>query len=533
MLRLRERSFEGASIRVYISASGSAASGRCVAERRNRPSYSVILQFFRRIGISTVVSTRSDKRYDLIVIGSGPAGEKGTLTGALLGKRVALVEREPFVGGASVNTGTLPSKTLRETALALSGLRFRDLHGVDLSLRREATIRDLMYHAGHVKRSARERIWDSLQLDTVDVHRGDGSFVGPHEVRVTPRDGEPVLIEGDYILVATGSSPLRPPDFAFDDRRVHDSDEILRLDHLPKTMAVVGAGVIGSEYACTFAALGVEVHVIDGRDRLMPFLDSDISAALHQGMEELGITFHWSEQVTRCTVDHLEYVELECASGNEIRVDGVLVAAGRTGNTETLNLDAAGIATLPKGRIEVDECYRTSVKHIYAAGDVIGFPALAATSAEQARYAVAHAFGTANLSGILPLLPTGIYTIPELSMVGETEDSLRGKGIEYVVGRADYASNSRGEIIGDHNGFLKLLFRWSDMKLLGVHIIGEQATELIHAGMMVMLAGGGADIFDQACFNVPTLSDLYKLATSKALLARNGNREPVVTGTGS
>lgn len=478
------------------------------------------------------MSTEREHTYDLIVIGSGPAGEKGALTAALLGKSVALVEREPHLGGASVNTGTLPSKTLRETALALSGLRFRDLHGVDLSLRREATIRDLMHHEGHVKRSARERIWASLQLDNVHVYRGEGSFAGPHTVCAAPRGGEPVMLHAGHILIATGSSPVHPPGFAFDHDRVHDSDDILELGKLPKTMAVVGAGVIGSEYACTFAALGVEVHVIDGRGRLMPFLDGEIGAALQRGMEELGIAFHWREQVTRCSADHPEHVELECASGTVMRLDGVLVAAGRTGNTHTLNLEAAGVATARKGRIEVDDCYRTNVSHIYAAGDVIGFPALAATSAEQARFAVSHAFGAAGGGGIPPLLPTGIYTIPEVSMVGETEEALREKGIDYAIGRADYAANSRGEIIGEHNGFLKLLFRRSDMKLLGVHIIGEQATELVHAGMMVMLAEGGADTFDRACFNVPTLSDLYKLATAKALLERKGATEPAASEAG-
>lgn len=473
------------------------------------------------------------KSYDLVVIGSGPAGEKGALTAALLGKRVALVERDPFVGGASANTGTLPSKTLRETALALSGLRFRQLHGVDLSLRREATIRDLMHHEGHVKQSARERIWASLQVNNIDVHSGTASFLDPHTVEVVGEAGERAALRADHVLIATGSSPVHPPGFAFEDDRIHDSDEILSLHRLPKSMAVVGAGVIGAEYACTFAALGVHVHVIDGRDALLPFLDREVSEALLEGMKQLGIVFHWKEQVTRCAVAEDECVGVECASGFAMRFEGVLVAAGRKSNTESLNLQAAGIVPGVKGVIEVDEFFSTSAAHIYAAGDVIGFPALAATSAEQARFAIAHAFRVPGASAMAPLLPTGIYTIPELSMVGETEESLRAQGLDYVAGRADYASNSRGEIIGERNGFLKLLFRREDMRLLGVHIIGEQATELIHIGMMVMLGGGGAGLLDCACFNVPTLADLYKLATARALRQKDGIAEPAASGTGS
>ena len=460
------------------------------------------------------------EKYDLIVIGSGPAGEKGALTAALLGKRVALIERDPYVGGASVNTGTIPSKTLRESALALSGLRFRDLHGVDLSLRREATIRDLMYHEHNVQRHARERIWESLQLSNIHVYRGSGAFTGPHTVRVD-RDGtDPVTLEGDFILIATGSSPVHPPGFAFEDDRIHDSDEILTLEKLPRSMAVVGAGVIGSEYACTFAALGVQVHVIDGRDALLPFLDHELSEALLDGMKQLGIVFHWKEQVTTCSLEEAGCVLVECASGFNMRFEGVLVAAGRKSNTESLNLAAAGVTPGPKGVIQVDEFFATGVPHVLAAGDVIGFPALAATSAEQARYAVAHAFRSPGAIAMAPLLPTGIYTIPELSALGETEESLKSKGVDYVAGRADYIANARGEIIGERMGFLKLLFRRADMRLLGVHIIGEQATELIHIGMMAMLSEAGAEVFERACFNVPTLSDLYKLATAQALQRR-------------
>lgn len=459
------------------------------------------------------------QHYDLVVIGSGPAGEKGATTAALLGKRVALIEKDSAVGGASTNTGTLPSKTLRETALALSGLRARDLFGVDLSLRREATIRDLMYHEGHVKQNMRRRVRENLSQGNTQVYQGMARFADPHTIELQSGPDAGMRLTADVILLATGSAPVRPPLFPFEDDRVHDSDEILQLDRVPKSLAVIGAGVIGSEYACTFAALGTEVCLIDGRDSLLPFLDREVAAALVTAMEDLGIVFHWREQVVQCDVSEPAEVLLTCASGRTLRVDGVLVAAGRTSNTTSLNLSAAGITPGPRGVLTVDEQYRTSVPHIYAAGDVIGFPALASTSAEQARAAMHHAFG-GGTRRLAHLLPTGIYTIPEASMVGETEEALRARGEEYVVGCAPYGASSRGEIIGDRNGFLKLLFRRADMRLLGVHVIGEQATELVHIGLMAMLTRSGAELFQEACFNVPTLGDLYKTATLEALMSR-------------
>jgi len=460
--------------------------------------------------------------YDLVVIGSGPAGEKGAATAAAFGRKVALVERNPALGGASANTGTLPSKTLRETALALSGLRARDLFGVDLSLRREATVRDFMYHESRVKNAERVRVRETLRHGKVDLYAGTGSFVDPHTVVVSNGVDPPIRLTAEKILIATGSSPIRPKEFFFEDPRVHDSDEVLEIERLPRTMAVIGAGVIGSEYACTFAALGCEVHLVDGREILMPFLDREISAALEQALGRLRIQFHKREKVVRCTCsdDRCAEVEVHCESGLELRVEQVLVAAGRASNTTSLNLAAAGVAPGPKGVLCVNSFYQTSVPHIYAAGDVIGFPALSATSAEQGRVAMCHAFDLQFKETMAPLLPTGIYTIPEVSMAGETEESLRQKGAAYVVGRAAYSDNARGQIIGDRSGLLKLLFRAGDMSLLGVHVIGEQASEVVHIGMIAMLAGQGADLLARACFNYPTLGDLYKTATYDALLAR-------------
>ncbi|HBY63257.1 MAG TPA: Si-specific NAD(P)(+) transhydrogenase [Solibacterales bacterium] len=372
-----------------------------------------------------------------------------------------------------------------------------------------------------MKRRERHRVWETLRLSNVEVFRGSGRFEGPHAVSVSNGSEEPVLLTGEKILIATGSSPVHPPGFEFEDPRVHDSDEILELDRVPASLAVVGAGVIGSEYACTFAALGVEVHLIDGRDRLLPFLDVDISNALEKAMRGLGVEFHWKEQVLECSTMDPDQVELACSSGRRFRLDGVLVAAGRKSNTASLNLEAAGIEPGPRGVIVVDSAFRTSVHHIYAAGDVIGFPALASTSSEQARFAMAHAFDPNLELTLAPLLPTGIYTIPEVSMVGETEASLKKQGVDYIAAVAPYSENSRGGIVGDRTGLLKLLFRRGDLKLLGVHAIGEQATELVHIGLMAMLTGQTAKIFVEACFNVPTLGDLYKQAALKAVMAEH------------
>ncbi len=471
--------------------------------------------------------------YDLVVIGSGPAGENGAATACSFGKRVAMVERSPQIGGASTNTGTLPSKTLRETALAISGLRARDLYGVDLSIRRQATVADFMFHEHHVTANERRRVEQGLIRHGVTLYQGLASFVDPHTLRVvrTGKDtadaqaenGE-ILLRGDVILIATGSSPFRPAGFPFEHDRVHDSDEVLQLAQLPRSMAVVGAGVIGCEYACTFAALGSKVWIIDGRDELLPFLDNEVSCALEAAMrKQLGIEFLWSRTVTHCDAPADGEIKLSLDPEGNLVADAVLVAAGRSSNTDRLNLAAAGLSPGPRGLLQVNGQYQTSVPHIYAAGDVIGFPALASTSAKQARAAIFRAFRPHVETESSPLLPTGIYTIPEVAMVGATEESLQAQKIEYVIGRALYADSARGEIIGDETGFLKLLFRRADMGLLGVHILGEHATELVHIGLMAMLTGGTVDLFQRACFNFPTLGDLYQNAASDALRQRAGS----------
>ncbi len=454
--------------------------------------------------------------YDLIVIGSGPAGEKGALTAAFFGKKVALVEKHALVGGAVANTGTLPSKTLRETALALSGLRARELYGVDLSLGREATVTDFMHHEKIVAANERARIHQYLKQLHVTLIHGTAAFVDAHTLRVNGEGGESTL-RADTILIATGSSPFRPKGFDFADDRICDSDEILHLARMPRTMVVVGGGVIGSEYACTFATLGTKVHVVDGRGSLLPMLDAEVSAALSRAMEGLGIVFHWNERVTACDAPPGGGdVTVHLSSGAVLKADTVLVAAGRTSNTESLGLEAAGVMLGNRGLIPVNAQYRTNVPHIYAAGDVVGAPALAATGVEQARVAMSHAFDLGFKSELAPILPYGIYTIPEVSMAGETEASLQEKKIDYVAGRALYRENARGQIIGDRHGFLKLLFRRSDMKLLGIHVIGEQASELIHVGLAAMLMDAGWDLFNRTCFNYPTLGVMYQRAAYDA-----------------
>jgi NAD(P) transhydrogenase len=454
--------------------------------------------------------------HDLIVIGAGPAGEKGAVTAAVFGKNVAIIERDRRVGGAATNTGTLPSKTLRETALALSGLKARSLYGVDLSLRRQATVGDFMFHEERVTANERSRILGHLARPGIELIHGEASFVDAHTVRVA---GTPErLLRGDVILIATGSAPARPAEFPFDHPRVADSDEVLCLDRLPTSLAVIGAGVIGSEYACTFAALGAEVHVIDGRSILLPFLDRELSQALTAAMEKLGIVFHWGERVQRCEAPETGDVVLHLASGARLATDTVLVAAGRDSSTAGLNLHAAGVTTGQRGMITVDKGYRTNVPHIYAVGDVIGFPALASTSMEQARVAMCHAFDVTLKEEISPILPTGIYTIPEVSSVGATEEELKAQGVDYVAGRSFYRQNPRGEIIGDTDGFLKLLFRRGDGRLLGVHAMGENSTEIIHIGLMAILTGSDWTVFNRACFNYPTLGDLYKDAMHVALV---------------
>ena len=450
-------------------------------------------------------------RYDLVVIGSGPAGEKGAAQAAYFGKRVALVEREPHVGGAGINTGTVPSKTLRETALYFSGLRQRGLYGVDYSVKPDLTVHDFMYREQEVVRSLREVVNANIARHEIDLVRGQAVFEDPHTVRVGQR-----RLHGDVILIATGSVPTRPAGVPFTDRRVHDSDEILAMTRLPRSLVVVGAGVIGCEYATIFAALGIGVTLIDGRERLLAFLDGEVANRLREQMQRLGIDVRLGERVIHYATD-ADSIRLDLKSGDALKTDAVLIAAGRVANVAGLALERAGVAVNDRGLLSVNERYQTDVPHIYAAGDVIGFPALASTSMEQARVAMVHAFDLKYKTAVAPIFPLAVYTIPEVAMVGETEESCRDKQIDYCVGRALYRTNARGQISGDLGGELKLVFRYPDKTLLGVHVIGESAAELVHVGLMVLQAGGTIDTFINTVFNYPSLGETYKYAAYDGL----------------
>ena len=455
--------------------------------------------------------------YDLIVIGSGPAGEKGAAQAAYFGKRVAIVEQAPEVGGTGINTGTIPSKTLRETALYFSGLHQRGLYGVDHRVAKDLTVNDFLYREREVVRSLGSLVLQNIERHHIDLVHGRASFEDPHTIRVQRGERQQdLLLHADVILIATGSVPSRPRNVSFDDPRLYDSDTILRMDQMPRSIAVVGAGVIGCEYTTIFGALGLEVTLIDGRDRLLGFLDGEISERLKQHMEALDVSVRLGEEVTQVQ-PRPDALYATLRSGVTLSVDCVLFAAGRAGNTTGLGLEKVGIPVNDRGLIAVNERYQTRVSHIYAAGDVIGFPALAATSMEQARVAMVHAFDLKYKARVAPLFPLAVYSIPEVAMVGETEESCRGKSVDYCVGRASYRQNARGQIAGDLNGLVKLVFRREDKKLLGVHIIGLAASELVHIGLMVLQTGGTIDTFIDSVFNYPTVGEAYKYAAYDGL----------------
>ncbi len=454
--------------------------------------------------------------FDLIVIGSGPAGEKGAAQAAYFGKRVALIERRGELGGAGVNTGTVPSKSLRESALYFSGLRQRGLYGIDYSLREGLTVQDFMHRKDAVVSAERRKIASNLAAHKIELVAGTARFEDAHTVIVTAENSATRILHGEVILIATGSKPHRPPEIPFDDKSIFDSDSILTMDRIPKSMIVVGGGVIGCEYSSIFTAMGVEVTLIDGRERLLPFLDAEISELLRARLASLGLKFFFQER-PKSTERTVGGVRMTLASGKVVEAETALFAAGRRGAVEGIHLEKAGLAINPRGSIDVNDQYQTGVLHIYAAGDVIGFPALASTSMEQGRVAMCHAFGFPYKQRLASQLPMGIYTIPEISAVGETEESCKEKKIKYEVGRAKYANNARGQIVGDSAGILKLIFRPDNKQLLGVQILGESATELIHLGMAVLESGGTIDTFIGLVFNFPTLSELYKYAAYDGL----------------
>ncbi len=470
----------------------------------------------------------STEHYDLVVIGSGPAGEKGAAQAAYFGKRVCLIERAPKPGGAAVNTGTIPSKTLRETALYFSGLRQRGLYGVDVSVKRDITIGDFMHRERAVIESEWKLIAENLEKHGIVTIQGAARFVDAHTLEVTRFGLEPRHISGDVILIATGSSPQAPVGYELDNEIIVDSDSLLTLERIPESMLVIGGGVIGCEYACIFAALGVRVTIVNSRPRLLGHLDKDISDAIRQSMTaRLSISVHSNVEVKEVVVsDGRAHVTL--TDGVELHTDCVLVSTGRIGNSSALDLKSVGVKCNERGFILVDKQYRTAVSNIYAAGDVIGFPALASASMEQARVAICNAFDLKYKRAVSETLPYGVWTIPEIATVGETEESLRIKEVDYEIGRSSYRINPRAQILGDVEGFVKLIFDPHDQRVLGVTIVGENACELIHLGMAVIASGGSLDYFIQAAFNFPSLSDAYKYAAYDGLqrLQRRHARMP-------
>jgi NAD(P) transhydrogenase len=454
--------------------------------------------------------------WDLVVIGSGPAGEKGAAQAAYFGKRVALVEGAPELGGAGVNTGTIPSKTLRETALYFSGLRQRGLYGIDYSIKTDITVPDFMFRKEDVVRHLRGLIEKNLERHKIERITGWASFEDPTTLRVKAEGAPDRLLSAPVFLIATGSYPNWPDKTPKDQLRLYDSDSILEMDEIPRSMAVVGAGVIGCEYATMFRAMGIEVTLIGGQDRLLPFLDYEIGERLRMQVELLGLHVVLKETVDEVVLTHPQVI-LRLKGGDEVVVDRVLFATGRMGRTEGLGLDKAGLQAGPRGHLKVNEHYQTAVPNIYAAGDVIGFPALASTSMEQGRVAVCHAFGLEYKRQVSTLLPMAVYTIPEIAGIGETEETCTEKKIPYCVGRAYYEGNARGQITGDLSGLVKLVFASEDRKLLGVHILGEMASELVHVGQGCLHFGGTIDYFIQAVFNYPTLAEAYKYAAYDGL----------------
>lgn len=462
-------------------------------------------------------------KYDLVIVGGGPGGEKAAVAAGYFGRRVALVEQaKAGPGGAAVHTGTLPSKTLRETSLYMVGFRRRELYkGIELDYQRAGhSAEDLMCRLPRIQRTQARQIRQNLARHGVDLIEGRGVVVDQNHVRV----GEQTL-EADYLLIATGSSPRRPAMFDFNDEDVYDSDSLLHIDEVPETLAVIGGGVIGSEYACVFATLGVRIQIIESRHHVLSFLDDEVSDALQTAMGRLGIEFHLNNGVESLVRDG-DKLKLTLASGKVMKVDKVLVSAGRVGNSQGIGLEEAGVELDQRKRILVNEHFKTSVDSIYAVGDVIGRPALASASMEQGRMAVAHMFGLSVPPRDWAALPAGIYTIPEAASVGATEEQLIEEGVPYVAGRSPMSQNARGQIVGDVDGFVKLLFHKETRKLLGAHLVCEWATELIHLGQAVMRLGGGVDYFVESVLTYPSLTAAYKYAAYDALgqLAKAGEK---------
>jgi NAD(P) transhydrogenase len=459
-------------------------------------------------------------KYDLVVIGSGPAGEKAAVKAAYFGKKVALIEKEVNYGGAGVQTGTIPSKTLKESALHFSGVYKKGIYGLDYQFSHKATVNDFMFRKDVVSQAIGNEVYDNLDRHQVDIINGTAQFISSHQINIKAKDGDSTIIEAKYIIIATGSYPFHPEHIPFDGTRIHDSNTILNIKKFPASMLVVGAGVIASEYATIYAAMGVKVILVNNRSTVLNFADKEISEAIKDEMSKSGITFYDNTDVRRidvpASVKGPLIIELE--SEEQFEVDMFLFAAGRNGNTKALSLNNAGLVAGKRELIEVNENYQTLVPHIYAVGDVIGFPALASTSMDQGRMAIGHMFAAGDLENVSNIFPFGIYTIPEISMVGLTEEEAKEAKIDYCIGRSYYNNIARARIkMDDDPGFMKLIFDKKTKVILGVHIIGQLATEIIHYGLTLVKDKRTVNDIISTVFNYPTLHDLYKYAAYDGL----------------
>ncbi len=461
----------------------------------------------------------SEFDYDLLVIGSGPGGHRAALQAAKMNKKVAIVEKKAAVGGVSVNLGTIPSKTLREAVLELSGYHEKSFYGQSFTVKQNITIEDLFNRTDHVIRHEIDVLRDQMGRNGVELIGATASFSDSHTVSLESADGRGTrVVTAKNIVIAVGTHATQSPDIPFDGKDIFTSDDVLSLDRLPRTLIVVGGGVIGLEYTSIFAALGIRVTLVDKHSRLLPFVDEEIVDGLIYHLREKRVTLRLGEEVS--AVNELEenadgHVRLRLASGKTIAAEKALYSIGRTGNTARLNLEAAGLQADNRGRLKVNQSYQTEIPHIYAVGDVIGFPSLASTSMEQGRLAASHAFGL-EAHSFPELFPYGIYAIPEISMCGRTEEELTEAGVPYEIGKARFREIARGQIVGDTTGMLKLCVHAETREVLGIHIIGFSASELVHIGQAVMAFKGTVDYFIDAVFNYPTLAEGYKIAALDA-----------------
>jgi len=455
-------------------------------------------------------------KYDLVVIGSGPAGQRAAVAAAKMGKRVAVVEARSVVGGVCINTGTIPSKTMREAVLHLSGYNYRNVYGINYRVKEKISMADLAFRVQAVIKTEVDVTEAQLSRNGIDVVHGIASFIDPNHVRVEGPQAEATL-EATRIIIAVGTKPASSDKVPVNGKSIINSDQILGLDALPKTLIVVGGGVIGVEYTCMFAVLGVRVTLIEKRPRLLEFADQEIIETLSYHLRDSRVTMRMGEEVESVEEPTPGTVVANLESKKKVSGDALLYAVGRQGNVDDLNLAAAGVEADKRGRIAVDDHYQTKVEYIFAVGDVVGFPSLASVSMEQGRIAAARAFDDQAATSNPGFYPYGIYTIPEISFIGKTEEQLTDEDVPYEVGMAYYREVARGQIKGDTTGRLKLIFHRDTRKVLGVHIIGEDAAELVHIGQAVMKLDGTVDYFIETVFNYPTLAECYKVAAFNGL----------------